>query len=74
MCGWQGPSLRATARAGRPEHVSHTAGTVLLLVVMVALIVALDVLFLRDRFGLRLAVNVGIVAVAAVVYLAFLRN
>jgi hypothetical protein len=47
---------------------------VLLLVVMVVLIVALDVLFLRDRFGLRLGVNVGIVAVAAVIYLAFLRK
>ncbi len=54
--------------------MSHTAGTVLLLVVMVVLIVALDVVFLRDRFGLRLAVNVGIVAVAAVIYLAFLRK
>lgn len=54
--------------------MNHTAGTVLLLVVMVVLIVALDVLFLRDRFALRLAVNVGIVAVAALTYLAFLRN
>lgn len=54
--------------------MSHTAGIVLLLVVMVVLIVALDVVYLRDRFGLRLAVNVGIVAVAAVIYLAFLRS
>jgi hypothetical protein len=54
--------------------VSHAAGTVLLLVVMVVLIVALDVVFLRDKFGLRLGVNVGIVAVAAAIYLAFLRN
>ncbi len=54
--------------------MNRTAGTVLLLVVMVVLIVTLDVLFLRDRFGLRLAVNVGIVAVAAVIYLAFQRD
>ncbi len=54
--------------------MNRTAGTVLLLVVMVVLIVALDVVFLRDRFGLRLAVNVGIVAVAAVMYLVFLRK
>lgn len=54
--------------------MNHAAGTVLLLVVMVVLIVALDVVFLRDRFGLRLAVNVGIVAVAAVIYLVFLRK
>lgn len=46
----------------------------LLLVAMVVLIVVLDVVFLRDRFGLRLAVNVGIVAVAALLYLAFLRD
>ncbi len=54
--------------------MNRTAGTVLLLVVMVVLIVAVDVVFLRDRFGLRLAVNVGIVAVAAVMYLVFLRK
>jgi hypothetical protein len=54
--------------------VSHTAGTVLLLVVMVVLIVAVDVMFLRHRFGLRLAVNVGIVIVAAVIYLVFVRD
>ena len=35
----------------------------LTLVVMIVLIVGCDVLFLRDRFGLRLAVNVAIVIV-----------
>lgn len=40
---------------------------------MVTVIVVVDVLFLRDRFWLRLLVNVGIVAVAAVIYLAFVR-
>lgn len=54
--------------------MNHTARTVLLVVAMVVLIVALDVMFLRDRFGLRLVVNVGIVAVAGVIYLAFLRK
>jgi hypothetical protein len=47
---------------------------VLLLVVMLALVVALDALFRWNRFGLRLAVNVGIVAVAAAAYSAFLRK
>jgi hypothetical protein len=41
---------------------------------MVAIIVVVDVLFLRDRFGLRLVVNVGIVALAAAIYVAFLRR
>ena len=41
---------------------------------MVVLIVGVDVLFLRDHLWLRLVVNVGIVAVAAVIYLAFLRH
>ncbi len=46
----------------------------LYIVAMVAIIVGVDVIFLRDRFGLRLAVNVGIVVVFAAFYLAFLRN
>jgi len=54
--------------------MNHTAGTVLLLVVLVVLIVALDVVFLREKFELRLAVNVGIVALATVIYLVFLRK
>lgn len=46
---------------------------VLYVVVMVALIVAVDVLFFRHRFGERLAVNVGIVVVFGACYWAFLR-
>jgi hypothetical protein len=38
---------------------------------MVALIVTLDLLFLRDHFWLRLIVNVGIVAMFAAAYLKF---
>jgi hypothetical protein len=40
---------------------------------MVAVIVGVDVVFLRDQFGARLAVNIGIVAVFAVVYLLVLK-
>jgi uncharacterized membrane protein len=54
--------------------VNRTTGTVLLGVAMVVLIVVVDVLFLRDRFWPRLLVNIGIVALAAVIYLAFLRR
>jgi hypothetical protein len=43
-------------------------------VVMIALIVTVDILFLRAHGWLRLAVNAGIVAVFAVVYLVFLRR
>ena len=38
---------------------------------MAALIVTLDVLFLRDHFWLRLIVNVGIVSAFAALYFTF---
>ena len=41
---------------------------------MVALIVGVDILFLRDQFWLRLVVNVGIVLAFGVFYLTVLRN
>lgn len=47
---------------------------VLYVLAMVALIVGVDLLFLRSLFWPRLVVNIGIVLVSAVVYLAFLRN
>ena len=43
------------------------------LVVMVALIVGLDVAFLRDRFVLRLVVNVCIVLAFGIAYLSLRR-
>jgi hypothetical protein len=46
----------------------------LYLIVMIALIVGLDVLFLRNHFWARLATNVGIVAVFLAVYYAFLKR
>jgi uncharacterized membrane protein len=54
--------------------VNRAAGIALLVVAMVVLIVVVDVLFLRDRFWQRLVANVGIVALAAVIYLALLRR
>lgn len=54
--------------------VHRTAGIALLVVVIVVIIVLVDVLFLRGHFWLRLGVNVGIVALAGVIYLIFLRH
>ncbi|MDQ2845918.1 MAG: hypothetical protein M3Y77_06135 [Actinomycetota bacterium] len=54
--------------------MSKTLAVVILLVVMIVLIVGCDVLFLRDRFALRLAVNVGIVVVFGALYLALRRH
>ena len=42
-------------------------------IVMAALIVGLDVAFLRDHFALRLVVNVAVVLVFALLYFS-LRN
>lgn len=54
--------------------MNHTVFVVIYLVIMGALIVGLDILFLRDLFWLRLAVNVGIVAVFVLLYLLAFKN
>jgi hypothetical protein len=54
--------------------MSTRAATILLAVVMIALIVGLDVTFLRDHVWLRLATNVGIVAVCLLVYYRVIRR
>jgi hypothetical protein len=46
----------------------------LYVLVMVAVIVGVDVLFLREHFWVRLAVNVGIVALFGAVYVLFLKS
>ena len=46
----------------------------LYLLVMVALIVLVDILFFRNRFWERLAVNIGIVLVFGAFYLRFIKN
>jgi hypothetical protein len=48
--------------------------TALYVIAMVVLIVAVDVLFLRNHVGPRLIVNVAIVVVFLTVYLIFLRR
>jgi hypothetical protein len=46
----------------------------LYVVSMVAVIVAVDVLFFRGRFWLRLAANVVMVLIFAILYLRFLHR
>ena len=48
--------------------------TTLYVLLMVALIVAIDLLFFRNRFWQRLAVNVGMVLVFLAFYFRFLRR
>ena len=52
---------------------SRTA-TALYGVLMAAVIVAIDVLFFRDRFWERLTANLGIVLVFAAFYFRFLKR
>ena len=51
-----------------------TRAVALYVVLMVAVIVAVDFLFFRNRFWERLAVNIGIVLVFAAFYLRFLKR
>jgi len=52
----------------------NQTAAVLYVVLMVAVVVAIDVLFFRNRFWERLAVNVGIVLVFAAFYFRFLKR
>ena len=54
--------------------MTKTLFQVLYVLTMIAVVVLVDVLFLRDKFGLRLWVNIGIVALFAIFYLLFLKN
>jgi hypothetical protein len=53
--------------------VGRQIATVLYLLAMIAIIVGVDVLFLKDHFTLRLIVNIGIVVVFIAGYFAFLK-
>ena len=48
--------------------------TLLYLLLMAALIVAVDVLFFRNEFWERLAVNIGIVLIFTAFYFRFLKR
>lgn len=47
---------------------------VLYVVLLIAVVVSVDVLFFRQRFWARLAVNVGIVLIFIAFYLRFLKH
>jgi hypothetical protein len=53
--------------------MGQQASVVLYVLALVAIVVAVDVLFFRDRFWERLMVNVGIVLVFWAFYLRFLK-
>jgi hypothetical protein len=54
--------------------MGRQATAVLYVVLMVAIIVALDLLFFRNHFWERLTVNVGIVLVFVAFYFRFLKR
>jgi len=54
--------------------MGRQAAIVLYVVVMAAVIVAVDILFFKNRFRERLIVNIGIVLVFASFYMRFLRR
>lgn len=54
--------------------MGRQAALVLYVLALVAVVVAVDVLFFRNRFWPRLIVNVGIVLVFVAFYLKFLKR
>jgi hypothetical protein len=54
--------------------MGRQATVVLYVVLMAAIVVAVDVLFFRNRFWERLIVNVGIVLVFSAFYFRFLKR
>ena len=56
------------------DNMRSQTTTVLYIIVMTAVIAAVDVLFFKNRFWERLSVNVGIVLVFAAFYFRFLKR
>jgi hypothetical protein len=54
--------------------MGRQAAGVLYVLALIAVVVSVDVLFLRNQFWLRLIVNIGIVLVFAAVYFRFLKR
>ncbi len=61
-------------RSHKGADVKNHVAAVLYVILMVAVIVAVDVLFFKDRPWERLAVNVGIVLVFGAFYFRFLMR
>lgn len=71
------PSLsvqRGIRRAWYDSDVSRLALLVLYVLAMVAIIIGVDVAFLREHFWVRLLVNVSIVALFGLGYFLFLKK
>jgi type IV secretory pathway VirB2 component (pilin) len=54
--------------------MGRQAAVVLYVLVLIVVVVGVDVLFFRNQFWARLAVNVGIVLVFAAIYFRFLKR
>ncbi len=54
--------------------MGRQVAVVLYVVAMAAVIVAVDIVFFRNRFWARLTVNIGIVLVFVAFYLRFLKR
>jgi hypothetical protein len=54
--------------------MGRQAAVVLYVLALIAVVVSVDLLFLRSRFWERLMVNVGIVLMFAAFYLRFLKR
>ena len=57
-----------------PADVRGPAVTVIYVVAMAAVIIGVDIVFFRNRFGERLAVNIGLVLVFAAFYFRFFNR
>jgi protein-S-isoprenylcysteine O-methyltransferase Ste14 len=72
-----GPLVRRLVNASQKRGLTEMGRqipVVLYVVAMVAVIVAVDFLFFRQRLWERLLVNIGIVLVFAAFYLRYLRH
>jgi len=65
---------RRSAEPSNGTRMGSQTTTALYVVLMAAVIVAIDVFFFKNRFWERLTVNVGIVLVFAAFYFRFLKR
>jgi hypothetical protein len=68
------PKKTIDLRLSQGPEMGRQVTVVVYALAMVAVIVGVDVLFFRNRFWERLAVNIGIVLVFGAFYLRFLRH
>jgi hypothetical protein len=68
------PEETIDLRLGQGTEMARQVTGIVYAVAMVAVIVGVDLLFFRNRFWERLAVNIGIVLVFGAFYLRFLRH